>query len=343
MSEDQDLLLTLEGGIALITLNRQKALNALTSAMVVQLSSWLHAFATDPVIRAVVIMGAGEKAFCAGGDIRQLYDSREMGPVSTRFFRDEYVLNSQIHHFPKPYIAVLNGITMGGGVGVSAHGSYRIATERTLWAMPETAIGLFPDVGGSYILPRLRGRLGLYLGLTGHRLRAADLCAVGLATHYMPGTSSQDFIDDLTSGCEVDQALTCHTVVAESSEFFSQTALIDKLFSAPTVDLILKDLEAEASPWASATRDGLLTKSPTSLRLTQEAARRGAQLTFKEAMRMEFRIVSHLMQGRDFFEGVRALLVDRDNAPLWSPSDLSLVSDAAIDAYFAPLEQELIL
>ncbi len=337
MSDEPELIVDIKGGIALVTLNRPHAFNALTLDMVRAVAAHLHSWATDPDIRAVVVQGAGEKAFCAGGDIRKLYEARALGPVPTDFFYEEYVMNSRIHHFPKPYISLLDGITMGGGVGISAHGRYRVATERTLWAMPETAIGLFPDVGGSYLLPRLAGKLGLYLGLTGTRLRAAEVMACGLATHFVPHERLDALVAALISGEDVEAVLNRFRADAGVSALADLSVGIDRLFSAPTLERLLADLAAEGGALAQTTLITLRKMSPTSLKLTLAAYQRGMVLSFDEVMQMEFRVVSRLMQGDDFFEGVRAALIDRDQAPKWQPWPC----DAVIDAYFAPLDRDL--
>lgn len=337
MSEDSELSVEIKGGIALVTLNRPKAFNALTLEMVRDFGERLRQWATDPAISGVVVRGAGEKAFCAGGDIRKLYDARADGPVPTDFFFEEYVMNHRIHHFPKPYISLMDGVTMGGGVGISAHGRYRVATERTLWAMPETAIGLFPDVGGSYILPRLPGKLGLYLGLTGTRLRAAELMEAGLATHFVPHERLDQVVAALIAGEAVVAVLNRFSADAGISTLTDQHTDIDRLFSASALEEIEADLAADRGEWAQATLTTLRKMSPTSLKLTLAANRRGADLSFDEVMRMEFRVVSRLMQGEDFFEGVRAVLIDRDHAPRWQETP----ADAAIEACFAPLHKDL--
>ncbi len=343
MSEDtiiseSDVLTEARHGIGWITLNRPKALNALNLGMIREMRKVLEKWAVDSTVRAVVVRGAGGKAFCAGGDIRALYDARKSGPVPSDFFREEYQLNCEIHHFPKTYIALIDGITMGGGVGISASANYRIASERTLWAMPETAIGMFPDVGGSYHLPRLAGALGPYLGLTGHRLSAADAVAAGVATHFIAEDLIPAFLRALPSHLDKpDILVTRFSSLPGPSELTANRQVIDRLFGHRGVEAIVLALQAEDSDWSRACLATLSRLSPTSLKLALEAQRRGAGRTFDEVMKMEFCIVCRVLENPDFFEGVRALLVDKDQAPKWSPATLRDVSDAAIASYFEPL------
>ena len=344
MPNETGLEIETRNGLVVVTLDRPSALNALTNEMVLAFSNHLKTWATDPSIRAVLIKGAGEKAFCAGGDIRQLYDAKALGPVPTDFFYNEYGMNSLIHHFPKPYISILNGITMGGGVGISAPGHYRVATDRTLWAMPETAIGLFPDVGGSYFLPRLKGKLGLYLGLTGARLRAADTIYAGIATHYVPIVSLDELIQDLSDEIDVDAVINRFDKAVGEAPLRACRDQIDRLFSGDSVGAILTNLAADDGDWATKVAHNLQNMSPTSLKLSYAAYKYGAALEFDDVLKMEFRVVSHLMENNDFFEGVRALLIDRDNAPKWSPSTVAQVADSTVERYFSSLNsRELIL
>jgi enoyl-CoA hydratase len=299
MSEDAEIIFERLGAVGLITLNRPKALNALTHGMVVAMHAKLKEWAADSLIGCVVIRGAGDRAFCAGGDIRTLYDSGKAGtPYAIEFYRDEYLLNATIKHYPKPYIALLHGFVMGGGVGVSVHGSHRVADETMQFAMPETGIGLFPDVGGSFFLPRLPGEIGLYLGLTGTRLKTADAVYAGIATHFIPAARRDDLIEAL---------------------------------------VILAALDDDTSEWSRNTAKTIRTKSPTASKLAFRQIRNGKTLSFDDCMRMEFRMVNRVIAGHDFYEGVRATIIDRDGAPKWNPDALSGVGDSDIDAYFAPL------
>lgn len=327
------------GRAGVITLNRPQALNALTLGMVRAMRESLEAWAHDPQIACVIVEGAGEKAFCAGGDIRRLVEAgREGRPEEAlAFWREEYELNALIADYPKPYIALIDGICMGGGVGISLHGSHRVAGERYLFAMPEVGIGFFPDVGASYALPRLPGRTGLYLALTGARLKCADALALGLATHAVPSEAFAAIRERLQAGEAPDTVLADHARDPGPPPLEAQRAMIDRVFDEGSVAEIVADLEFEGSEAASQIAKTIKAKSPTSLRIAFEQMRRGSEIDFREAMRMEFRIVSRILDGRDFYEGVRAVLIDKDQKPQWDPAALEDVSDDAIAAYFAPL------
>lgn len=326
------------GHLGLVTLSRPKALNALTHDMCRKLDVRLQAWAADANIQAVVITGEGEKAFCAGGDIRALYDGGKAGdPSVLRFYADEYRLNAKIKHYAKPYIALIDGIVMGGGVGVSIHGRHRIAGDRTVFAMPETGIGLFPDVGGSYFLPRCPGKIGMYLALTGARLKAADLLYAGIATAYVPSDRIPELLAAI--GERGESVIGTYAQDPGPAPLAAHRDVIDKCFAGDSVEAILAALAAEGSDWALKTRDGLLAKSPTSLKVTYRQIIDGAAKDFDDCMRMEFRMVSRVMHGVEFFEGVRALIIDKDNQPKWQPANLKDVSPADVEAYFAPLPE----
>ncbi|MCF8468874.1 MAG: enoyl-CoA hydratase/isomerase family protein [Sneathiella sp.] len=345
MSTEDEILFAREGEIGLVTLNRPKALNALTHEMCLLLDAKLAEWEKDEGVRAVLIEGAGEKAFCAGGDIVKLYnEGKSGGDYPYRFYRDEYLLNARIKHFPKPYIALIDGIVMGGGVGVSVHGSHRIATERTLFAMPESGIGLFPDVGGSYFLPRCPGELGLYLGLTGARLKAADAVFAGIAKVYIESQKLPALKDALTAhdfkgdaGAEIDQVIARFTSDPGDAPITAIMDQINRHFSKGSVEEIIESLQGDGDPWAEKTAETLLSKSPTSMKLSFEELRRGSKLTFDDCMRMEFRMVNRVIRGVDFYEGTRAAVIDKDQSPVWNPATLQDVSDADIAAYFAVL------
>ena len=334
------------GDLMVVTLNRPKALNALTMGMCRALDDGLRAWQADPEVGAVLIKGAGERAFCAGGDIRQMHDvlTTEGVAVTVRFYAVEYPMNARLHHFAKPYIALLDGITMGGGVGISVHGSHRVVTERTMFAMPETGIGLFPDVGATYMLPRLPGALGLYLGLTGARLGPADCLYGGIGTAYVPAERLDALETALaeTPLC-ADPAAVVEGVLARfqadpgPAPLANLRARIDACFDQPSLSAILAALDAEASGWGAEQLQELASKSPTSLAVTFRQLCNGATLGFDSAMRLEYRLVHRFMEGHDFREGVRALLVDKDRRPEWRPRRLADVRDAMVDAYFAPL------
>ncbi len=313
------------GNLARIVLDRPKALNALTLAQIHAMAPKLEEWAADPAVTVVVIEGAGPRAFCAGGDIRALHEAgkAEDMPFIAAFYRDEYRLNRRIKTMPKPYVALIDGIVMGGGVGVSVHGSARVATERTLFAMPETGIGFFPDVGGSSFLPRLPGAVGMYLGLTGARLGAADTLAVGVATHYVESgrlEALKESLSEARDAAEVAAVLAGFHQTPGPAPIAAALPLIERCFSAPTLAAVIAALEAEDDPFAAETLAGLRAKSPTLLLLTFEMIRRGAGLAFDDCMRMEFRLSQVMAPCHDFIEGIRAVIVDKDNRPAWQPA-----------------------
>ena len=332
-----------KGKLGIITLNRPKALNSLTAGMCEAIHQALIDWADDDSVSAVLVVGAGEKAFCAGGDVVQVVKSYQSGGTDhTRFFRSEYRMNVAIDEFPKPYISFADGITMGGGVGVSIPGDYWIATEKTLFAMPETGLGLFPDVGGGWFLPRLPGAIGMYLALTGARLKADDLYHLGIATHVMTSADQEALIDQLAVAAAdqdgIESVLSGFHKAPEGGPITALKEKIDQYYSGSTVEAIIDALKA-GDDWAKAEADSLLLKSPTSLKLTFEQLVKGAKATtFREVMQMEYRMVQRCVSGHDFPEGVRALLIDKDRQTNWHPSALESVEDQAIVQYFAPLD-----
>ena len=342
MSQEVEAICERSGAAGLITLNRPAALNALTLSMVRAMREALDAWAADLAVTRIVVMGAGEKAFCAGGDIRRLYEAGRSGrrEEAVAFWREEYELNALIESYRKPYVSLIDGIVMGGGVGVSLHGSHRVAGERYLFAMPEVGIGFFPDVGATYALPRMPGRTGTYLALTGERARTGDALALGLATHAAPSAAIPAIREALIAGEPVDAVLARHAVTPEPGPIAAESAVIDRCFGEDDVSAILSRLDeaaAEGSGFAEKTAATIRHKSPTSLAIALEQMRRGVGLDFREAIRTEFRIVSRIVDGVDFYEGVRAVIVDKDGAPRWSPAGLDEVSRTDVEAYFAPL------
>ena len=326
-------------GLGLVTLNRPEALNALTQAMCETYEARLAAWAGDDAVRAVLIKGAGERAFCAGGDVRAIWEAGKAGgPLTATFFRAEYRMNRCLKVFPKPHIALLDGVAMGGGVGISIHGSHRIASERTLFAMPETGIGLFPDVGATYVLPRLAGGLGAYLGLTGARLKAADACYAGIATHYVPAERLAELEQALIRAPDIEGVLSAFAADPGPAPLAAHRDAIDRCFVRETLEEVLGALAREPGTWAAETLRLLETRcSPTSLKVSFEALRRGARLDFDAAMTMEYRLSQACMAGHDFYEGIRALIIDKDKAPAWKPAELAGVTDDMVEAHFAPL------
>lgn len=287
----------------------------------------------------MIIKGAGEKSFCAGGDVRTVVE----GSVADgkEFFRNEYRNNELIGNYKKPYIAIIDGITMGGGVGLSVHGKYRVATERTLFAMPETAIGLFPDVGGGFFLPKMPGNMGAYLGLTGFRLKGRDVQKAGVATHYVESSSLADLEAELVNcknAMQIDKVLQKFTP-KDTTEFVLQPHLaqIEKAFSGETVEEILKRLHADGSEWAMSTLKLLSKMSPTSLKVTLRQLQLGKSMTLRECLQMEFRLAAHCCINSDFKEGVRALLIDKDQQPKWNPDQVEKVTQDHVNRFFSPL------
>jgi len=336
---DNDVIAHREGAIGQITLSRPKALNALTEDMCAAMLAALKAWAVDPAVHAVVIDAMPGKAFCAGGDVRAIYDAgrRANGSVMN-FFRTEYRMNAAIRRFPKPYVALIDGFAFGGGCGVSMHGSYRVVSENAVLAMPETLIGLFPDIGATTFLNYLPGEIGMYLALTGLRINAADAIYCGLATHFVPAQDHASLRERLTQGEKPDN------VLAELSARPSGVAglarnrdTIDRAFSASSVEDVLERLDIEGD-WGSEIASQLKSRSPTSLKVTFRQMREGAELDFASCQRMEFRIMARMMEARDFYEGVRAALIDKDQSPRWVPSRLDMVSESEIERFFAPLD-----
>lgn len=346
MSSDNEIIFEQKNQLGVITLNRPKALNALTHEMAIALTDQLNAWAADDSIKAVLIKGEGEKAFCAGGDVVKLYqEGKDGGDYPYKFYHDEYVGNATIKHFPKPYVAFVDGIVMGGGVGVSVHGSHRIATEKTMFAMPESGIGLFPDVGGTYFLPRCPGELGMYLGLTGARLKGGDVVHAGVATHFMNSQDLENLEMSLASMTfsadpigDIDQLIDVFAGEMGAPKIQAEQADINRHFAFDTVEEILDSLDADGGEWAAKVAAGLRAKSPTSLKIACRQIREGAKLSFDDCMKLEWRMVNRIIKGKDFYEGVRALLIDKDQSPTWKPANLKDVSQGDIDAYFAPLE-----
>jgi enoyl-CoA hydratase/carnithine racemase len=344
-----ELLATLRAGVATVTLNRPAALNALTFAMIEGLATWLDAWEHDERVRVIVFRGAGEKAFCAGGDIRSLYERITSGSGGhERYFAIEYALDYRIHRYPKPIVAVMDGIVMGGGMGIAQGAALRIVGDRTRLAMPETRIGIFPDVGGSYFLSRLPGAIGLYLGLAGPTIGAGDAVYCGLADAYL----AHDSLGQLDGALEVAagsrDARAALRAIAERTacaapgepELPGLRAAIDAHFGKPGVAAIVASLEAEDReqfrPWAAKTLAALARNSPTLLRVSHEQIRRGATLSLADCLRMELNLIHGCFEQGDFIEGIRALVVDKDNAPRWKPPLLAQVTDEAVTRFFAP-------
>ena len=338
MSEHPEVIARIDGSAGRVTLNRPRALNALTAGMCETINEALLAWLHDDAVRLVLIDHAGERGFCAGGDIRKVAESGQGdGADARRFFRSEYRMNELLFRYPKPVIAIIDGITMGGGVGISMPASIRIATERTLWAMPEGDIGLFPDVGGGWHLPRMPGQTGAWLALTGARLKAADGCALGIATHYLPSERVEEVKASLVAGTPVQEALAALTTDPGPSPMDEHREKLDQLFGFDTVEEIMAALDAGGG-WARAQAAILARKCPTTLKVALRLIRQGAGRTeFADEMRLEYRLAVRMTRRHDFIDGVRAVLIDKDNDPHWRPRDLAGVTDALLDELFSPL------
>lgn len=326
------LALEADEGLGRIRLERPRALNALGMEMYRGLLSALEVWSRDDSVRAVVIEGEGDRAFCAGGDIRALWEARAQGDTAFQhdIFRIEYTMNRLINRYPKPYVALMDGVTMGGGCGVSVHGSHRVVTERTLLAMPECGIGFFPDIGASWFLPRCPGRVGLYLGLTGARIGAADAIYAGLADTFVPSERLEDLIGALEDGASPDDALSKFSEDAGPSELAARRDDIERGFAGADLAAIRESASAADPEWAAMLEAG----SPFSQAVALEAFQRGEGASIEDCMIMEYRICRHFLERDEFFEGIRAAVVDKDRSPAWEPAPADA---AAVAACFAPL------
>ena len=346
MTENEDVLVSVRNGVGILTLNRPKAINSLNDAMVAGMSKALHAWADDSAdddpVHTVLLTGAGERGLCAGGDVVALYHSAKAGGADARrFWYDEYLLNAYIGSYPKPYVALMDGIVMGGGVGVAAHGNIRVATDTTKMAMPEVGIGFIPDVGGTYLLARAPGALGLHAALTGAPFTGADAIAMGFADHYVPHDQLAAFTETLVSD-GVEQALATHAIEPPPSQLLAQQDWIDECFAGDTVVDILAALRGHDAGPAGDAANLIATRSPIALAVTLEAVRRAAKLeTLEDVLREEYRTSCASLRSHDFVEGIRAQLVDKDRNPQWSPASIAAVTEADVAAYFAPADPDL--
>ncbi|MEV0321648.1 enoyl-CoA hydratase/isomerase family protein [Streptomyces sp. NPDC050658] len=330
------VLLHREGHAGHITLNRPRAINALTHAMVRLVDGALNDWERDDSVRTLVLTGAGERGLCAGADIRWFHDDiRATGGAATvDFWRDEYRLNARIARCPKPYVAVMDGIVMGGGVGLSAHGGVRIATERSRIGMPETGIGFVPDVGGTYLLTRTPGELGTHLALTGAAVGAGDALLLGLADHYVPSERLPEFTRALADS-DVDEVIGRYATTAPDGELAAHREWIDACYAADSVEEIVDRLYNSGDQAAKETAETILAKSPTSLKITLAALRRARALdTLEQVLEQEYRVVRTAITAPDMVEGIRAQVVDKDRSPRWSPVELTQVTDAEVTRHF---------
>ncbi len=343
MGENEDVLVTVDRGVGLISLNRPKAINSLTHPMVSAISQALTEWRDDDDVTAVVLSGEGERGLCAGGDIVEVYNSaRGDHGIASSFWWDEYRMNAYIARYPKPYVSLMDGIVMGGGVGVSAHGSVRVVTDTTKMAMPEVGIGFIPDVGGTYILSRAPGLLGLHAALTGAPFAAGDAIAMGFADHFVPHEKLAEFSDVIVSD-GIDAALKANAAEPPPSNLLVQQDWIDDCYSGDTVEDIVTALrERGAGTPAVEAADLIETRSPVSVCVALEAVRRAAKLdTLEDVLRQEYRTSCGSLKSHDLVEGIRAQVIDKDRNPKWSPASLAAVTTADVEAYFAPADREL--
>jgi len=348
---NSDILFARKGAAGLVTLNRPHALNAVTFDMIRSLAAKLAEWESDPAITRVIVTAAPGRAFCAGGDIRELYALGCAGRAEEAlgYWRSEYALDAVIKRYRKPYVAVIDGIVMGGGAGISINGSHRVAGDGFEFAMPEAGLGFIPDVGATWFLSRMPGERGLYCGLTGARLSPADAIASGIATHRVSSRRLPDLIEALCGNVSVDALLAAFAEPPGEGPLTKLGAEIDRLFGEASVEEILAALDAEgagrgpAADFARTTARTIRAKSPRSLKLTLAQLRHGKSLDFAECLRTEFRIVSRLVHGHDFYEGIRSVIIDKDQAPRWQPATLEAVSSAEVERHFAPLPEELVL
>ena len=332
----------IDAGVGFVTLNRPKAINSLTHPMVTAMDATLRDWAGDDAVKAVVLRGAGERGLCAGGDVVALYNSAKTGGAEARkFFFDEYRLNARIGRYPKPYVAVMDGIVMGGGVGVSGHGNVRVVTDTSKIAMPEVGIGFIPDVGGTYLLSRAPGGLGLHAGLTGAPFGAGDAIAMGFADHYVPHGALESFVEAVVSE-GVDGALRTFAEQAPPSPLAAQRDWIDDCYSRETISDIVAALRGRGDGPAGEAADLIATRSPVALATTLAAVRRAAQLpSLEDVLVQEYRVSCASLRSHDFVEGIRAQLVDKDRNPQWSQSSIAAVTDADVEQYFVPADPDL--
>ena len=350
---DSEILFEVKDGLGVMTLNRPKVLNSLSYNIILEMERVVPLWEKDPEVKAVVLRGAGDRAFCAGGDVAGLY--REMlagagGTLRRDFFRDEYIVNRRIYRFAKPWISLIDGIDMGGGVGLSVHGSHSVASEKFLFAMPETTIGLFPDVGGGYFLTRLPGALGTFLALSSHRLKAADALWAGIVDAYVP-SAQIDALQTALGAADLsgpDANRKVDKVIAGFAQDAGAPALpgmmhdIDRCFSAESLPEIVAKLKKMGGEWAGKQLVALMKLSPLSMAITLEQLKRCANRSFEDSMTIEYRMSQRCMQeGHDFFEGVRALLIDKDQKPVWNPPTIEGVTQAMVEEHFKPLSNDL--
>lgn len=327
---EPEMIARVEGRLGHLTLNRPGKMNALSITLIGLVRRQLQEWATDGAVEVVLIDGAGERGFCAGGDVRQLREGIVSGTGPASFFEDEYTTNALIAHYPKPYVAVMDGVTMGGGVGLSAHGNVRVVTERSVIAMPETGIGLFPDVGALYLLARIPGGLGTHMALTGARLDGASAIAAGLADRWMPSVDIPRLIDGLAGGTAALEQV----VWPEIPTAAATPAWIDECYTADRVSDVLLALDHHPDPGAAAAAATIRAVSPTAVKVTLAAIRRARDLDVDGVLAQDMMLVHRFLAEPDLAEGIRAQVVDKDRTPRWTPASLDAVDDAVVAAFF---------
>ena len=346
-SSEKEILFSKTGSVGHIILNRPNALNSITENMTSAMFKILKLWLKDDNISIVVIEGASQpnlkRPFCSGGDIRMIFEGRKdpQRKFAQSFFSQEYRLNKLIYNYPKPYLSLIDGVVMGGGVGISIHGSHRVMTDRALFAMPETGIGLFPDVGATHFLPRLTGLTGLYLGLTSQRLEVADCLHLGIATHYLPSSKYSELIKDIMKEdysrdpqSKLDNLLEKHCKKTALAPIIKRLKNINKTFDSQSIEEIFENLRAKKNNWSISTLKELSQKSPTSLKVTFRQLTELSSLDFDNAMKMEYRMAIRFNFSDDLFEGIRAFIIDKDFSPVWDPGTIESVCDKVVDEYF---------
>ncbi|MDT5147778.1 MAG: enoyl-CoA hydratase [Mycobacterium sp.] len=337
-----EVLTRVEGSVGLITLNRPKAINSLNQQMVDALSAVLTRWADEDDVRAVVLSGAGDRGLCAGGDVVAVYHSaRADGVEARRFWRDEYLLNGQVGRFPKPFVSLMDGIVMGGGVGVSAHANIRVVTDTSKVAMPEVGIGFVPDVGGAFLLSRAPGALGVHAALTGAPFSGSDAIAMGFADHYIPHDQlpalTRSIVDD---GPEA--ALARHAVELPPSHLVAHRDWIDECYAGDTPADIIASLRGHDAGPANDAANLIATRSRIAVSVALEAVRRAAKLqTLEDVLVQDYRVSSASVRSHDLVEGIRAQIIDKDRNPKWSPATFTEITTADVEAYFAPVDDDL--
>ncbi len=336
---DQEILFDRRGHAGVVTLNRPKALNAVTHNMILRMDEKMRQWEADDAVKAVIVKGEG-RAFCAGGDIMDVYRAGREGRKLTQFFADEYRLNAYLARYAKPVVALIDGIVMGGGVGLSFHGSHRVLGEKALFAMPEVGIGFFPDVGGGYLLSRVKGGYGIYLGLTGARIGPGDTLRAGLATHAVRSDELAKVEEGVIETGDPDAVLAPLAIQPPPGLDEATAALIGHHFTRGSLNDLIESLRQSreaGDEFAAKTLGVIETRSPTSVSVAFRQVTYAEMFDMDEAMKMEFRILNRMLEGHDFYEGIRAVLVDKGDTPKWSPATLAEIDEARIDTYFAPL------